>query len=300
MAEKVTSMRLSEDDLEVFKAFAKENDLNQQQAFNTLISLAELEKAKGVLGDRAKSIDTFRDTINKAIGMYVNSLEENTTAEQTIREELSKELQTKDDTISNLYEQLKECKAAQNYIVDENEKLASRVKELQEQKYKSEKDIIDKQSQLDIANRNNNNLQEQVAEYKQYKEQYKELEQELGKVKVDNEKLETNKTLLETTIVKLKDKITNDTEILDFYKSNNAELKDSIKVLEQQHKQELQDTKVEHEKVLEKELKSNTDQLQSKNDVEVAKKDLEIQKLQNEIEQLKAKSHRPVKNNTTK
>lgn len=60
MAEKVTSMRLNEEDLEQFKAFAKDNGLNQQQAFNSLIALAELEKAKDVLGDRAKSIDTFR------------------------------------------------------------------------------------------------------------------------------------------------------------------------------------------------------------------------------------------------
>ena len=46
MAEKVTSMRLNEEDLEQFKEFAKENGLSQQQAFNSLIALAELEKAK--------------------------------------------------------------------------------------------------------------------------------------------------------------------------------------------------------------------------------------------------------------
>ena len=38
---KVTSMRLNEEDLEQFKAFAKDNGLNQQQAFNSLIALAD-------------------------------------------------------------------------------------------------------------------------------------------------------------------------------------------------------------------------------------------------------------------
>ncbi|WP_271814743.1 hypothetical protein [Clostridium beijerinckii] len=297
---KATSFRVSDEDIAKFKEYADKEGYNQAEAFKSIMQTVEMAKAKNLIKDRAKEIEVFQDTINNLMSYFLNSLNVNQTSEERIREELSKELQTKDDTISNLYEQLKECKAAHNYTVDENEKLASRVKELQEQKYKSEKDITDKQSQLDIANRNNNNLQEQVAEYKQYKEQYKALENELEELKTTNINKDNIISSLDNSNKQLNDKIKNDAEMLDFYKSNNAELKDNIKALEQQHKQELQAVKAENEKILEKELNANTEQLQSKHDVEIAKKDLQIQKLQNEIEQLKAKSHRQVNNNKSK
>lgn len=302
MAEKVTSMRLNEEDLEQFKAFAKDNGLNQQQAFNSLIALAELEKAKNVLGDRAKSIDVFKDTVTKLINFYVNSLEENTTTEQTIREELSKELQTKDNTISNLYEQLQGLKA-DNETFKGNEKIKDTIiRQTDEEVKKLQKDIEDKNKNIDKLNSNNDLLQEQLQEYKQYKEQYKEIEKQLERLKTENITKDTNISILENSNKQLKDKISNDSEMLEFYKTNNAELKDSIKALEQQYKHELNNIKEEHTKALKERIQANTEQLQSKHDVEVAKKDLEIQKLKNTIEQLKSKGLKPetVKTNNNK
>lgn len=300
MAEKVTSMRLNEEDLEQFKSFAKDNGLNQQQAFNSLIALAELEKAKNILGDRAKSIDTFRDTINKALGMYVNALEENTTAEQTIREELSKELQTKDNTISNLYEQLQEVKANNETLKSDNKKLNDDINVFSDRSL----ELIDKygtvEKQLQVSNRNNETLQEQLTEYKEYKDTNKQLEKELEQLKDNINSKDKNINDLNSNVKQLQDKINNDTEMLEFYKSNNTELKDNIKALEQQYKQQIQEVKEEHAKALQAQLKANTEQLKSKYDVEIAKKDLELQKLQNEIEQLKAKSHRTTTNTKTK
>lgn len=292
MAEKVTSMRLNEEDLEQFKAFAKDNGLNQQQAFNSLIALAELEKAKDVLGDRAKSIDTFRDTINKALGMYVNALEENTTAEQTIREELSKELQTKDNTISNLYEQLQEVKANNETLKSDNKKLNDDITVFSDRSL----ELIEKygtvEKQLQVSNRNNETLQEQLTEYKEYKDINKQLEKELEQLKANNNNKDKSINDLNSNVKQLQDKINNDAEMLEFYKSNNVELKDNIKTLEQQQKQDIQTIKGEATKALEGQLKSLHEQLQSKHDVEIAKKDLEIEKLKNEIEQLKTKNHR--------
>lgn len=86
---KPTSMRLGEEDLKQFKQYADELGLNQAEAFNSLIALAELEKAKNSLKDRAKSIDVFRSTINSLVGFYINSLEENSRAEDIIRQEFS-------------------------------------------------------------------------------------------------------------------------------------------------------------------------------------------------------------------
>lgn len=309
MAEKVTSMRLNEEDLEQFKAFAKDNGLNQQQAFNSLIALAELEKAKNVLGDRAKSIDVFKDTVTKLINFYVNALEENTTTEQTIREELQKELSTKDNTISTLYEQMQDLKA-DNETLKGNEKIKETIiKQASEEVKKLQKDIEDKQSQLDIANRNNNNLQDQVAEYKQYKDNYKTIEKELEQLKAEHEALKDTNNKLNNDNELLNNKISNNTDMIEFYKSNNIELKANIKSLENEHKQAIQEVKTEAIKVLDERIKANKQELinkeielNNKYDIEVAKKDLEIQKLQNEIEQLKVKYHKPgtVKTNNNK
>ena len=298
MAEKVTSMRLNDEDLEQFKAFAKDNGLNQQQAFNSLIALAELEKAKDVLGDRANSINTFRDTINKLLNFYVNALEENTTTEQTIREELQKELSTKDNTISTLYEQVQDLKA-DNETFKGNEKIKDTIiKQASEEVKKLQKDIEDKQSQLDIANRNNNNLQDQVAEYKQYKDNYKTIEKDLEQLKANNTTLITDKTTLENSKKQLQDKIKNDSDMIEFYKSNITELKKDIdtykkdvKSLEEKKDKQIESIKEDYKKELQEREKALKD-----------KYDLEIQKLKNEIEQLKSKDHKPgtVKTNNNK
>jgi chromosome segregation ATPase len=300
MAEKVTSMRLNDEDLEQFKAFAKDNGLNQQQAFNSLIALAELEKAKNVLGTRATSIDSFRSTVTTLINFYVNSLEENTTTEQTIREELQKELSTKDNTISALYEQVQDLKA--NKINSDNsiKEIESKNKELQDQLTKANNEIIEKNKSIDIANRNNNNLQDQVAEYKQYKESYKVLEKDLEQLKADHEALKDTNNKLSNDNELLTNKINNNTDMIEFYKSNNIELKaniksledkynNDIKSLEEQHKQQVLDVKDLYKDTLDNKI----NELNNKNDIEVAKNDLEIQKLKNDIEQLKVKDHKP-------
>lgn len=296
MAEKVTSMRLNEEDLELFKDFAKENGLSQQQAFNSLIALAELEKAKDILGDRAKSIDTFRDTINRTLGMYVNALEENTTAEQTIREELSKELQTKDNTITNLYDQLQEAKDNNKTLEDKynNSQAASNI--LREACDDLKSNIENLQSQLDIANRNNNTLQDQLTEYKEYKNINKQLQQKLEQLNVNVSNKDKTISELENSNKQLQDKIKNDNDMIDFYKSNNLELKENIKTLESKHDKQMDNIKAEHEKVLQDQIKVIKEQLNNKYDVEIAKKDLEIEKLKNEVANLKAKSNKTVVN----
>ena len=103
---KVSTLRVILNDEEAFKQYLKDNGYTQAEGFKNLVALMELDNAKKQLNDRAKEIDTFRDTVNKLINFYANSLEVNQVAEERIREELNKELVTKDKTISSLQEQL--------------------------------------------------------------------------------------------------------------------------------------------------------------------------------------------------
>lgn len=303
MAEKVTSMRLNEEDLEIFKVFAKDNGLNQQQAFNSLIALAELEKSKDKLGDRAKEIDAFRDTMNKLLNFYINSLEINTTAEQSIREEFSKELNTKDDTIKNLIEQLQDSKISAKELNDQYAQLKQESSSLQSELTKTVKEAYDKQQSIDKLNSNNDLLQEQLKEYKQYKENYKELEHKLQQVQLECSNKTNEVSNLNNNIKQLEDKVKNSTSMVEFYKAE-LDSKDKFlkecqaynKELDIKSKERIDEIKKENEKNLQEQISTVTIKLQSKHDIEmgqkdieISQKDIEIQKLQNEIKALKSK-----------
>ena len=84
---------------------------------------------------------------------------------------------------------------------------------------------------MDKINSNNDLLQEQLQEYKGYKDDYKKLEKDLEQLKSDIDKKDVVIQGFTTDNQQLKDKINNDSEMINFYKSNNAELKDNIKAL---------------------------------------------------------------------
>ena len=171
MAEiKATSFRVSEEDIVKFKEFAEENGYNQAEAFKSMMQTLEMAKAKNVIKDRAKEIEVFQDTINKQMEMFLNSLNVNQTSEERIREELSKELNTKDNTISNLQEQLQNVKAENSNLKEMNKDKDSVIKQTDEEIKKLQKEIEDKEKSIDKLNSNNDLLQEQLQEYRKYKD----------------------------------------------------------------------------------------------------------------------------------
>lgn len=265
---KPTSLRLSEEDISKFKTYADELGLNQAQAFNSLISLAEIEKAKNTLTDRAKAIDVFRDTINSLLGFYINALEENYKAEDIIKQDFIKQLESKDNTIQDLQEK--------------NQKL---IGELQEAKEKEEQSIKvinnydkdlnslnsnleDSRKQLDTINSNNAMLQEQLTEYRQYKETYKTLEEKyklleeqynksnieykesISKVKEENSIKSNRIKTLEEQFKNANDTILFYKGELEFKNTDITDLKKEIKQLKEEHKKEIAELKKEHNTII--------------------------------------------------
>lgn len=294
MAEiKATSFRVVEEDADKFKQFMeKEGYKTQAEGFKAIMQAVEVAQAKNAIQGRAKEIESFQDTINRLVGYYLNSLEVNQNSEERIREELSKELQNKDNTISTMFEQLDELKATSKYKSEQYNILEGKLQDTQESLMSKSQDCIRLEKQVDKLNSNNDLLQEQLQEYKGYKDNYKKLEKDLERLKKDVERKDVVIQGFTTDNQQLKDKINNDSEMINFYKSNNVELKDNIKALEDKYDKQIENIKADHEKTLQEQIKANTEQLNNKHDVEIAKKDLELQKLQNEIEQLKAKTHR--------
>lgn len=292
---KATSFRVSEDDISKFKEFADKEGYNQAEAFKSIMQTVEMARAKNMIKDRGKEIEVFQDTINNLMSMFLNSLNVNQTSEERIREELQKELSTKDNTISTMYEQLQELKADKSSLEINSKEMESKSKELQEQLQKANAEISEKSKSIDKLNSNNDLLQEQLQEYKKYKEQYKALEKQLDQLKADNSNKDNTINDLTNSNKQFQDKLNNNADMISFYKENISKLesdigtyKADIKILEDTYKREVAEVKVEHQKALEGQQVALQEQYSSKIAVEVSKKDVEIQKLQNQIEQLKA------------
>ena len=196
----ITSMRLSEEDIEKFKKFAEENGFTQQQAFNSLMAMAELEKAKNVLSDRGKEIDTFRELATKLVNMFANSLEMNVTAEDTIREELNKELKSKDESIIVMSEQIEKYKEDHAQISQKNKEMSDRINGLNNEIKKLLNDINNNEKQINTLNSNNEMLQEQLQEFKQYKENYKNQQTQIRELTSKMNALESEKLSMKNSI----------------------------------------------------------------------------------------------------
>lgn len=213
---KARSFRVTDEDTNAFKLFAKEHGYtNQADAFNSLMQMAQLNKAKQVLGNRGKEIEVFRDTITKLITMYTSSLDINRLAEETIREELSKDLKTKEDLLKNLQEQLKSTKEENKINKEEIDSL--------------KKQVSDKHSNVEILMNNNKVMHQQISDMKEYKDKYNTLETQLEELKREKEhsikashdkQEEYLKQIYEfkTKNDMLQSKINSSDEMLNFYK----------------------------------------------------------------------------------
>ena len=157
---KATSFRVSDEDIAKFKEFADKEGYNQAEAFKNIMQTVEMAKAKNIIKDRAKEVEVFQNTINDLMSYFLNSLNVNQTSEERIREELSQELQTKDNTISTMYDQLQEVKAENKALKDNAKELNDNIKIINEEVKKLNNDILDKNKNIDKLNSNNDLLQE--------------------------------------------------------------------------------------------------------------------------------------------
>lgn len=293
---KTSTLRINAGDEESFKQYLKDNGYTQAEGFKNLVALMELDNAKEQLSDRAKEIDTFRDTVNKLIGFYINSLEVNQVAEERIREEVKKELSTKDNTIRNLQEQLQEQKEKIEEIKAESKEISKDNKALTSEKEKAFEDIKAKEKENETLASNNKMLQEQVITLNGIITEYKDLKDLNIKLEAENKELKGTHQKFKTKLEQLNDKLINADDMLKFYKEQVAELKAEVKELnksiidkENTYKAEIKALEEKNIKELDKVKEELQEKLNSKHDVEIEKKNLEIDKIKNMINQLQDK-----------
>ena len=293
---KTSTLRINAGDEESFKQYLKDNGYTQAEGFKNLVALMELDNAKEQLSDRAKEIDTFRDTVNKLIGFYINSLEVNQVAEERIREEVKKELSTKDNTIRNLQEQLQEQKEKIEEIKAESKEISKDNKALASEKEKAFEDIKAKEKENETLAGNNKMLQEQVITLNSIITEYKDLKDLNIKLEAENKELKGTHQKFKTELEQLNNKLINADDMLKFYKEQVAELKEEVKEFnknisdrENNYKAEIKALEEKNIKELDKVKAEVQENLNSKHEVELEKKGIEIDKLKNMINQLQDK-----------
>lgn len=307
---KPVSFRILEEDQEKFKQFASESGFNQAEAFKSLINTWEMAQAKTQVGDRAKEIGTFQETINNLMGMFINSLAINQTSEERIREDLSLELNTKDLTIQDLQTERNKLKENFKSIDETNKELISNNKALGDEVKKIQKE-------LDIKIETDKNQQEQISTLNGIVTEYKGYKEINNKLDSENKRLLSEIAIKDNTVKQLEGELKNNADMISFYKeqldnskeetkSLNKSISDKensykadIKALEDKHKEDIAEVKALYKSTLESKVKEYQEQLKKselefkeKLDFELQKKQLEMDKLKNELDNPKKSSPR--------
>ena len=270
--------RLTDDTNSRFKKIAEILDVTQEETLSTLLSVYELDVTKNTMKDRAKEIEEFNNHIKRLFDIYKNSLEINKNCEDTIRVELSKQLEKKDNLITNLQGQISNNKINLESL---NTDLLMALKE--NEAYKEE--VMNLKSLL----KSNEDL---MAEYKEKVETFSSMLNEYGRYRDQHNKSESIINSLKEEIQGLNLKIkeselekNNLQDKIELINQVSSEYKETIKQLEQKQNTEIRVIKEEHKteiQILEEkhstELSNISEQVESKIRVEINKELLERDK----------------------
>ena len=225
---KTRSFRISEEVSEKLKAICGEFP-NQSAALESLISAYEVQNATAVLTGRQTDISDYNSHMQALQTAFLHSLEVNENAESRIRQEFQRQLESKDQTIQDLQERIKqaesdaetatnqstiataEANARVEQAIKENDSLQEKitffdkqVSELSARLESAQSQVTDKQQIID-------NLNQKISEYETATKKADEAEvralkaeSELNEVK---SKLSETKKLHETEVNELKQQL---------------------------------------------------------------------------------------------
>lgn len=101
---KQTNFRIDQESADAFRKFCEENGMNQAQGFDHMMQVMELNRAKAMVPNSAKDIESFEMYMKKIMEAYLKSVEDYNTARESAMEEFSSALTSKDKIIASLQE----------------------------------------------------------------------------------------------------------------------------------------------------------------------------------------------------
>lgn len=104
---KQANFRIDTETAAQFREFCEANGLNQAQGFDHIMQIAEMDKAKTTIPERATEIEEFERHAKNMITAYLNSLEIAESTEERLLEQFRSKLDSKDEQIMKLQEEVK-------------------------------------------------------------------------------------------------------------------------------------------------------------------------------------------------
>lgn len=103
---KQANFRIDTETAAQFREFCEANGLNQAQGFDHIMQIAEMDKAKTTIPERATEIEEFERHAKNLITAYLNSLEIAESTEERILEQFQSKLDSKEKIIIDLQNRL--------------------------------------------------------------------------------------------------------------------------------------------------------------------------------------------------
>lgn len=236
---KPRSFRIDDATAERFKEISKKIEGNQQETLAKLIETYEFQSGKAILTDKAADIGEFEKYVTILTRMYMSSLEDNQNITATVRTEFDAFLQSKDDVIRNLQEQLnqskqmtKEAREKEKQMQDENKQLTDTITGLQTA-------LTDKDDKNQILSDLCNNLQSQVNAMQEAAAQTDVLQEQVKNLEDERDKAIREYTALQEQMkqVQQQAQFAMDKALLDADRAHQEQLQQTINEYQSQYLQ---------------------------------------------------------------
>lgn len=146
---KPKSFRINDETADKFKEISSNIGGNQQEALAKLIEAYEFQSGKAILTDKKADIEQFERYVTALTRMYMSSLEDNQNITDTVRTEFDALLKSKDATIQDLQERVKEAKQKQEEATEQAKAAADMNTHLNSEMQKLKEESVTKISALE-------------------------------------------------------------------------------------------------------------------------------------------------------
>ena len=245
---KIKSFRISEDTTDKFRSVCADFD-NQNTALSALISAYEIQNAKAVLSTRQTELEDYDVHLQALQRAFLQSLELNSNAEERIRNEFARQLDTKDKTIADYQTRIDELegllKATKEKCDNDTKTASDKLSEALRDVTEANKSIDKLSSELQSAKAT---VQDKLAIIDGLTARVPETEKLQAELKEKDAVIEKANTQHVAEKTELNNKILSLNNTITSLSSEIEKLKSAAEITEQKHQLELEKAVVDDQK----------------------------------------------------
>ena len=245
---KIKSFRISEDTTDKFRSICADFD-NQNTALSALISAYEIQNAKAVLSTRQTELEDYDVHLQALQRAFLQSLELNSNAEERIRNEFARQLDTKDKTIADYQTRIDELegllKATKEKCDNDTKTASDKLSEALRDVTEANKSIDKLSSELQSAKAT---VQDKLAIIDGLTARIPETEKLQTELKEKDAAIEKTNTQHVVEKTELNNKISGLNNTITSLTSEIEKLKSAAEITEQKHQLELEKAVIDEQK----------------------------------------------------